>query len=276
MSRPATARLKVQPMRGLRPSLEFRPLHSLGIDPTYQRSIDVGGSQSLIRRIAMHWDWGLCQPLTVAKRDDGSLWVVDGQHRLAAARLRSDIYDLPCVVMPSQSADEEAATFVAMNQQRRPLSKLEIFRAALVAHDEEARTIDRALKDAGLGLATSTNPDSWKPGQVVNVGGLQWCLSQYGEHVLRRSCMVAAQAFADQVLRYFGTIFPGIAAAVARLPRPLADSDIAFLQAVLGGGTQADWVRDINRVKADKPDLNMRAAAKQAIIDALDEALADD
>lgn len=276
MSRPATARLKVQPQRGMRPSLEFRPIPQLQIDANYQRSIDTGPSQSLVRRIAMHWDWGLCQPLTVAKRDDGSLWVIDGQHRLAAARLRKDIYDLPCVVVASASSTDEAASFVALNQQRRPLSRLEIFRAALAAQDDNARTIMRALGDAGLSLAATTNPDSWKIGQVVNIGGLEGCLGQHGEAVLRRACLAAAQAFPDQVLRYFGTIFPGVAGAVAALPRPFTEGDIAFLVAVLGGGTQAEWVADINRHKAANPDLNMRACAKGAIAAALAEALEDD
>ena len=109
MSRAATARLKVEPMRGMRPSLEFRPIPDLHIDPTYQRSIDTAPSQTLIRRIAVHWDWGLCQPLTVAKRDDGMLYVIDGQHRLAAAKARHDIYDLPCVVVSSLSPGHEGS-----------------------------------------------------------------------------------------------------------------------------------------------------------------------
>jgi hypothetical protein len=48
-------------------------------------------SQALIRQIARHWDWDLCLPLVVSRRADGSLYVIDGQHRLAAARIRGDI-----------------------------------------------------------------------------------------------------------------------------------------------------------------------------------------
>lgn len=132
MSAPAP-RMRVNAPKGVRPSLEFRPLGDLHLDDSYQRSIDIGPSQKLVRKIAVNWDWGLCQPLIVAKRDDGSLWVVDGQHRLAAARLRPDIYDLPCVVVHSAAASDEAAMFVALNQQRRPLTALDLFRASLEA-----------------------------------------------------------------------------------------------------------------------------------------------
>lgn len=266
---------KVNAQRGLRPSLEFRPIGHLQIDPTYQRSIDTGQSHSLIKRIARDWDWGLCQPLNVAKREDGSLWVIDGQHRLAAARVRGDIYDLPCVVIATRSPDEEAAAFVALNQQRRPLSRIDLFRAALAADNEEARVIMRALSDAGLSVAATTNPDSWKPMQVVNIGGLEYCLHQHGESVLRAACAAGARAFAGQVLRYFGTIFPGIAAAVASLPKPHRADDLDLVAAVLGGGDQTDWRDDINRVKGEQPNLNMRACAEFAVSRALAEARED-
>ena len=69
MSRPATARLKVNPPLGLRPSLENCRIFDLNIDPTYQRGIDNGHSQTLVRKIAMFWDWTLFHPLAAAKAE---------------------------------------------------------------------------------------------------------------------------------------------------------------------------------------------------------------
>lgn len=261
--------VKLQAQRGRRPSLEFRPLGDLLIDESYQRSIDTGASQSLIARIARSWDWGLCQPLNVAKRDDGALYVIDGQHRLAAARMRGDIFDLPCVVVASASANEEAAAFVALNQQRRPLGKLDLFKAALKSGDGEAVLIQSALANAGMAIATSTNPDSWKPGQVVNIGGLEHCVRSHGEKVLRTALLASSVAFHGQVLRYFGTIFPGIAAGVAAHGGGHAD----LIAIVLGGCEQAEWRDTINRAKAEQPNLNMREAAVVAVGRAIAEAL---
>ncbi|MBJ7442869.1 MAG: ParB N-terminal domain-containing protein [Sphingobium sp.] len=260
---------KMQPQAGRRPSLEFRPLGDLLIDDSYQRSIDSGPSQSLVKRIARAWDWGLCQPLNVAKRDDGALYVIDGQHRLAAARLRGDIFDLPCVVVASRSADDEAAAFVALNQQRRPLSKLELFKAALAAGETEATVIHGALTQAGLSVATTTNPESWKPGQVSNIGGLEYCVRQHGEKILRTSLLAASVAFHGQVLRYFGTIFPGIASGVS--VHGVAQGDLIGM--VLGSCDQSEWRDAINRAKAEQPNLNMREAAVLAIGRAIAEAM---
>jgi hypothetical protein len=58
MSRAATSRLKVNPPLGSPPTLEWRALPELLIDSTYQREVDTPQSQSLIRKIAMYWDWG--------------------------------------------------------------------------------------------------------------------------------------------------------------------------------------------------------------------------
>jgi hypothetical protein len=261
--------IKRLPQRGLRPSLEFRPIADLSIDPTYQRSTDVGPSQSLIKKIAREWDWGLCQPLNVARRPDGALFVIDGQHRLAAARERGDIYDLPCVIIASSSERDEAAAFVALNQQRRPLTKLELFKAALAAGNVEAHDISEALASAGLGIANTTNTDSWKPMHVVNIAGLERCVRVHGVKILRMSCLAGAVAFHGQVLRYFGTLFPGIVAAVAKYGATHPE----LITLVLGGCEQVEWRDEIIRVKADNPNLDMRSAAEVAIVRAIDEAV---
>lgn len=264
-----SAQPKLKAQRGQRPSLEFRPIADLMIDPSYQRSIDTPASQLLIRRIAADWDWDLCQPLNVGRRPEGALYVVDGQHRLSAAVLRGDIYDLPCVIKTSSGSEDEAAAFVALNQSRLRLSKLEIFKAALAAGNVEAHDIREALEAAGLSIAATTNTDSWKVGQVVNIHGLEVCLRTHGIQMLRMACLAGAVAFHGQVLRYWGTIFPGIVAAVVK--HGVDHSEMITL--VLGGCEQAEWRDEINRAKANNPNLNMRAAAEMAIVGAIDEAL---
>lgn len=260
---------KLKAQRGQRPSLEFRPIGDLMIDPAYQRSIDTAGSQLLIRRIATDWNWDLCQPLNVARRPEGALFVMDGQHRLSAAVLRGDIYDLPCVITASKGSEDEAASFVALNQQRLKLSKIEIFRASLAAGNVEAHDIREALEMAGLSVASTTNYDSWKAGQIGNIAGLELCLRTHGQRILRMACLAGAVAFHEQVLRYWGTIFPGIVAAVVK--HGANNSEMITL--VLGGCDQAEWRDEINRAKANNPNLNMRAAAELAIVGAIDEAL---
>jgi hypothetical protein len=268
MSRPATSRLKVNPAQGTMPVLQYCTPDQLRIDDTYQRTLETGPSQTLVRRITMFWDWSLCQPLIVARRDSGEFFVVDGQHRLAAAKLRGDIFQLPCVVASYASAADEAASFVALNQQRRALSRLDVFKAALAAGDADATSIAAALDDAGLRLATSTNLDTIAPGSVSNVGGLQKCLRAHGPEVLSAALDVLAQSYKGQVLRYAGSIFPGIAAIVASEVKAViphetwADCEMfVVMTEMVGGAEQTEWRRDMVAAKAEDPNLSYERAS---------------
>jgi hypothetical protein len=282
MVRPSTARLKVNPPLGLRPSLENCRMADLQVDPAYQRSIDNGPSQALIRKIATFWDWTLFHPLAVARREDGSLWVVDGQHRLAAARLRRDIYDIPCVVSPSLCQADEAASFVAMNQQRRALSKLDLFKAAVTGTDSEAAQIAAALAASGLSLAPHTNHTAWKPGMISNVGGIEQAWRSHGPRIARAALQALAAGLAGQVLRYAGSIFPGIVAVCADEMsdgHPFAPPRWELFIEMIAEGDQAAWRGDIARHRAANPNVKYSAAsaavfraAWSELLDELEEA----
>lgn len=265
MSRPATSRLKVNPPLGMMPALQYLLPAQLEIDATYQRNLDTGPSQSLIRKIAMFWNWDLCQPLVVARRDDGRLFVIDGQHRLEAARLRGDIAQLPAVVVQYASAADEAASFVHLNQQRRPLSKLDVFKAALASGDAETAAIVAALTENGLSIAGTTNHKFWKPGQLVNIGGIERSWRTHGPDVTSTALRSLSQAWAGTIFQYAGTAFTGIAAVcAAEMPRGKAfphDRLERFI-AMLGRRKLADWRSDIMRARGEDPNLTMPKASE--------------
>jgi hypothetical protein len=268
MARAATSRLKVNPALGTPPSLEWRAVGELLIDSSYQREIDTGPSQTLIRRIAMFWDWGLCQPLAVSRRPDGLLLIVDGQHRASAAKLRGDIPHLPCVITNYASAGDEAAAFVALNQQRRPLSALDLFKAAVAAEDKEALLITECLASAGCSMAPHSNINSWKPGMLQNVGGLKECLRTKGEEILREALIILGEAYRGERLRYAGTIFPGIAHIVwNEHQRSTEEKFGARMIAMVKTSTQKEWAARIVKL-APEHFRGRRGAAWQVFAEA--------
>lgn len=276
MARAATTRLKVNALLGLRPSLENHRIGDLNVDTAYQRSIEGGQSKSLIRKIAMFWDWALFHPLAVARRADGSLWVVDGQHRLAAARMRRDLYDLPCVVSPSRSLADEAASFVAMNVQRRAMTKLDLFKAAVAGEDSEAAAIMTALDAAGLSVAPHSNFTAWKPGMLANIGGIENAWRRHGAAVTRTALRALAEGLQGQVLRYAGTIFPGIAAVCARETFGNTRTDPAlwplFIE-MIAEGEQSRWRKDVMQLRIDHPNMKFSAASEAVFLTAWAELL---
>lgn len=268
MARPATSRLKVNPPLGRMPVLQFLRPEELAIDSSYQRSIESGDSQALIRRIAQHWNWDLCLPLVVARRADGALYVIDGQHRLAAARLRRDIQMLPSVVVEYASAADEAASFVHLNQQRRPLGKLDLFKAAVASGDPQACAILEAMKDAGLSVAPHLTAAAWKPGMIGNIGGIESAWRNAGPTAATEALHALATAFAGEVLRYAGTIFPGIVAVCAEECRgreDFAPARFATFTAKLGTIGQEALRKQIVATTAERHDLGRVQAAVKVV-----------
>lgn len=271
MTQPAQ---KFPPPIGNMPTLQFLLLDQLEVDETYQRSIDNPGSQSMIRAIARSWNWDLCQPLFVARRNDGRMYVVDGQHRLAAARERGDIAQLPCIIALTDGVSKEAKLFSEFNRRRRPPSALDLYFSDLAAGDPVAADIDVALKAAGLRMAKSSNTQAMKAGAVINVAGMRRVHSVHGQDVLAFALLTMARAWPGQVLQYAGTIFPGIAeivrherALAKRAPRWTESARVQAIAGVIGRKAQMDWYGLIQRRKGDQPGTSLVLVAEQVMLE---------
>src|ERR1051326_3709263 len=108
--------------------LAYVSKHRLLVDDRYQRALN----DAKRLRIASKWNWAACGVLLVARRKDGRLYVIDGQHRWAAAMSRADITDLPVAIFDlSGSIEDEATDFLIANKERKPLTGVESFKAQI-------------------------------------------------------------------------------------------------------------------------------------------------
>lgn len=185
------------PVCGNPPSLEWLAVSQLQIDSEYQRACDGSKSRALIARMIRRWEWALCQPLVVTRRLDGSLFVIDGQHRWNGAKARGDIPHLPCVVIPAIERAEEAKTFVNLNTARQRLSQVEIFNGMLAASDADALAIVKLLKETGWALARHTNSVVFKPGELACVPMLVRQVRAIGEAPVRNALTALREAYRD-------------------------------------------------------------------------------
>lgn len=114
---------------------DLRMVHKdlLVVDISYQREV----TASKVTAITAAWSYLSCGALIIAERN-GTLYVIDGGHRLAAAKRRSDITHLPCVVFQTASAEAEARGFLSVNTGRKPVNAMVKHKALLVAGDEAA------------------------------------------------------------------------------------------------------------------------------------------
>lgn len=243
--------------KGMPPSIENRHPGELNLDDSYQRSTDNGASQALIKKIANGWDWRMCLPLVVSKRDDGSLWVIDGQHRLAAALLRGDIPFLPCVVGIYGSVADEAAMFVAMNRARKPMNRLDDFHAAIASGDDEAIEIAKLITDAGFTVSRKTGSQTWRPGEVAFTSAIAKVLRKHGAKVCADALRTMQEAFPDEVLNAGASMFTALTKLAVTPPEDF-DPDRMF-RALLKR-TQREWASFLNEVKGggDERALQLR------------------
>jgi hypothetical protein len=132
--------------RNERGKLEYVAKSLLQVDATYQRSLN----DAKRLRIASQFNWAAFGVLLVARRADGSLWVIDGQHRLMAAQSRSDVQEVPVAIFEfGDNVMDEAKDFLITNKNRRPLSGVDSFKALVVSGDPIALKVQDLIRAAG-------------------------------------------------------------------------------------------------------------------------------
>lgn len=120
-------------------TIEVVALSDLRVDPVYQRDL----TAQFVEKLAEHWDIVTAGTIVVSKRPSGDLYIVDGQHRAAAAVRAGETHILAQVVN-EPSAEEEARLRLKGNVKRTDRIT-EVFRARLASGDETALAIVRIL-----------------------------------------------------------------------------------------------------------------------------------
>jgi hypothetical protein len=111
---------------------EFLSIHKklLSVDRSYQRDLNERRAIS----IAREFNWVRFGVLSVARREDGSLWVFDGQTRLQAVKKLQSIQAVPCVVFDlGNSIQREAMAFIEINMGSKAVNGVDKYRAMLRA-----------------------------------------------------------------------------------------------------------------------------------------------
>jgi len=124
----------------------------LGVDPIYQRPIDSAHLKDM-----GPFDRRYVGVLEVVKRPDGSLLIVDGQHRWVLAMDSATTLYLPCNVHKGLSISEEATLFYKMNGKRKKVGFYDNHRAALVSGNPEALCVQDTCARAGLIIDRAAN-----------------------------------------------------------------------------------------------------------------------
>lgn len=126
----------------------------LSFDPQVNRDVDLAWVADLARR----YDRANVGTLVVSARANGQYIVIDGQHRVLAARdaLQGDT-EFHCDLRYGLTVADEAALFLELNK-RRQVSPVDRFRKSVVAGHEPETSIDAVLNSLGIGMTRHVGP----------------------------------------------------------------------------------------------------------------------
>lgn len=126
-----------------RRSLRVVDPKDLNVDHSYQRPL-----VPKHKKIAAEYDADAFGVPLVGQRDDGTLWIVDGQQRIAAKKILGH-KTVRVDVFASKGPEHEARVFKLVNMNRTKLSSLELFHAMLAAGDETCHAVKEIVEGFG-------------------------------------------------------------------------------------------------------------------------------
>lgn len=197
------------------PEFMFIRASLLNIDPKYQREFNPHHAKS----IAKNFDWDTCGQIDVNERQDGSLWVFDGQHRLRAAQMVfGEDVAVPCLVYRFRPMEWEASQFDQRQKLRRATSPLESFTAGLVYGNETALKIVSIAEAHGFKVGGTHGNGS----NIRCVGTLQRINKLYADGMLNRVLGVYVSAWKHEQ-PVIGTVLDAIASCITSANDPAFD-----------------------------------------------------
>lgn len=170
---------------------------TLFVDPAYQRGIGERGLRQ-IRKIVEAFDWTRFKPpiCSYAEHDGRTvLKVIDGQHTAIACASHPHIDKVPVMIVEAADTAVQAAAFVGQNTARLGVTALHIHRAAVVAGDDDAMTIEAVCDRAGVILLPGpASRGEYKPCETVAITALRAVVDKRGAMKARMILEVLAGA----------------------------------------------------------------------------------
>jgi len=187
------------------------PVEKLLVDEAYQRSLN----KDRVERIVKGFNTRQFGYLKVSCRG-GKYYVIDGQHRLAAAK-QLGYTSLPCNVCEGLNQQTEADDFRVQQDNMSRIHTRDQFRAAVTANDDESVKIAKAVGDYGYTLQ-GFGIDAKSADCISSIGTLQRIVrgSADGFKVLDLTLYLVRLAWDKQGKAARGFVLSGTAAFVKR------------------------------------------------------------
>lgn len=236
--------------------LEWVAAADVMVNPQVQRELREGWAA----QIAAEFDPDRFAPPLLSRRD-GKLYVIDGQHRLEALRIKGwGGRPIQCWVYSDITEAQEADLFLWHNN-RKAVGAFDKFRIGVAAEREVELDIDRIVRSVGLRIAGGS-----KGGGIRAVGALRKVYT-HGPSTLARTLKIIRDAYGDDGMN--GEIIEGVGLVCARYNGSLDDGHaISRMSTVRGGIGALNSKAFTLRKQLAKPVPQCYAAAMVDIVNA--------
>ena len=160
------------------------------IDPRVQRELN----EARVDEMAADFRPDSLGLLTASERVDGRIYILDGMHRMVAARRASYDEGMATRVFKDLTLAEEAGLFLTLNSTRQ-VQAADKFRARIVLGDRIAVNINKILHMYGLSVSTSAAQQANSVSAIVTL-----------EKVYRGAGVRSDGEYSDLVDKVIGTI----------------------------------------------------------------------
>lgn len=186
---------------------EWLPVEHLEYDLRAQRNL----VPTKVHQIMKAFRWSAMGVITVSARSGGVYIVIDGQHRVEAARRLDPQSKVLCHVFRGLNLAQEAALFLTLNNTTKPRVG-DKFRVRLTAEDPTALEINKIVESRGWELAQYGDD-----GLITCVATLEriyrLSLAKEAEPNLVDACLlVVTRAWGSNQYGVWGSLLEGIAA----------------------------------------------------------------
>lgn len=166
------------------------PIRLLQQGAGYQRPVD----KIRVETIAKNFDPSQLKIIDVALLPEGIFEVIDGQHRIEAAKLAGYDRSLLCHVSIGLSYEQRAERFVMLNTGSRKPSELDLFWANVEAGSRVERSILRIVRNSGYDVVRPGHPGGSPRGALQCIGSLNQAYMGEDEFALSRTLTAMHEA----------------------------------------------------------------------------------
>lgn len=205
--------------------------------PDYQRKLQ----DDKIKRMMREWDPSIVGFVHLSLRANGSLFAMDGQHRIETVRRLQGMIGpfIPAIVQEGLTSQEEALFFAKAQdpRNRSALKPEDTHGAKVLGGDQETVAIDRVVASCGFHIGEKRVTDGH--GRIKAVTAVRDVYSRYGAHHLEETLSFIALTWGRDSAPEHCLIL-GVALFIAIYP----DASLSTLGKTAGKTGAREFVRD--------------------------------